>query len=202
MSILLQDQAVDYIRAAFTQKEAFDVKAYSGEFAAEEIMRSQFKCPAVLVGVLGWGKPGAGDYLRTVKARVVHMVAFVVADQVDRQARMRTAGGICDKLDLLLQAWRPEDDEQPAEIASPQDDIVVENLYGRAADKAGMALWMVRWRQCLQPKAGDGGLFDWVGIDIESTVKAVHDQGDTPEPPPPLAVTHDIKFQQNTPPTD
>lgn len=207
MSVVLQDQAVALIRERFTPKEVFEVKPYAGEFAAEEILRSQFKCPAVLVGVLGWGPNAGSDFFQHPRSRTVVMAAFVVVDQAERVARMRAAASLSDKLDLVLRDWRPDGDEGsaelPADLACPQpDSIVAENLYGRAADKAGMALWMVRWRQSVLPREGAGGLIDWLGIDIESTVKAVHEQGPAPETPPPLPVTHGIDFQQDTPPTD
>ena len=202
MSGVLQDLALEHIRQMFTRAEVFDVLHYAGEFAADEIANTQFKCPAILVGVLGLVPAKPEDRFADADAEVAHMIAFAVSNVKDRKVRARQAQSLSEKLCQVLRRWRPNDSASPIYLAAPEKGLRAENLFGRKVDAAGMALWAVTWRQCVKARPGQGGLYDWLSLDIESTVKAAHDQAEPGPDAPPLVVTHDIKFEEDTPSTD
>lgn len=196
MSAALLQAAVDHIRTGFTRQEVATVQVYGGEFSAAEVTRLSFSCPAVLVTVLGWQPTGADSRLRGKHARAVRLAAFVVTKHVRREDRMAEAMTIAGRLCVLLRRWVPAN-SLPINAAPLNDAPTAENLYGRAVDEQGMALWLVDWTQDAEPKPGEGAeLFDLVRVDIEDTTQ----QGQVAAPgpgPAGLVVTERVDF--NTP---
>lgn len=194
MSAALLQATVDHIRASFTRLELATVQPYAGEFMAAEIPRLSFSCPAVLVTVLGWQPPGERSRLRSKHARAVRMAAFVVTKNArGREDRMDEAMAISSRLCTLLRNWVPAN-SLPITVAALNEAPTAENLYGRAVDEQGLALWLAKWDQDAEPKPGDGAeLFDLVRVDIEDLTQ----QGQVPAAPPGptgLVVTERVDF--------
>ena len=185
MSAALLQAAVDHIRTGFTRQEVATVQVYGGEFSAAEVPRLSFSCPAVLVTVL-----------RGKHARAVRLAAFVVTKHVRREDRMAEAMTIAGRLCVLLRRWVPAN-SLPINAAPLNDAPTAENLYGRAVDEQGLALWLVDWTQDAEPMPGEGAeLFDLMRVDIEDTTQ----QGQVAAPgpgPAGLVVTERVDF--NTP---
>lgn len=198
MSALLLQATQEFLRARFTRQEVASVQPYGGEFGAADLKRVSFNCPAVLLTVLGWHpvQPGQSTRLTGRNVRNVRMAAFVVTKHAKRDARMLSAMNLADKVSQALTAWRPDTKEQPYTLAPLEQDASCENLFGKAVDEAGLALFLVDWEQCATPAPGTSwaDLADLLAIEITNTVR----QGDVPVAPdsdgnPPI-VTDDIHF--------
>lgn len=166
MSAILLSQALAYVRAQFTPAEVAEVTSYGGEFSAVEIEKVSYRCPAIFIAVLGWTPEPSGKRLTGKYVRAVKMAAFVVFKAVDRDKRMLGAMNLADRLSMLLRRWQPDDTDSPIAIAPLEEDATCENLYGRALDTKGQALWIVRWEQCIKPLVPVEQLIDLLGIDI------------------------------------
>ncbi len=164
-AVALLDQAVAFVRAGFTKQQAATVQKYAGEFSASEMKQLSYTCPAILITVLGWKKPEAGARLTGRHARHVRLAAFVVTKNAkDRQARMAEAMQLSEALSVLLRQWAPMVQEPSASALSAlgvtaaglEDEASCENLYNRAVDEQGQALWLVDWYQCVKGVAPIG----------------------------------------------
>lgn len=158
-AVALLDQAVVFVRAGFTKQQAVTVQKYAGEFSSAEMKNLSYNCPAILLTVLGWKKPEAGMHLTGRHARCVRLAAFVVTKSAkDRQARMSEAMALSEALSVLLRQWAPMVQEPSASALSAlgvtagglEDEASCENLYNRAVDEQGQALWLVDWYQCVK----------------------------------------------------
>lgn len=156
---VLLDQAVAFVRAGFTKQEVVTVQKYAGEFSASEMKQLSYTCPAILLTVLGWKEAPAGARLTGRHARQVRLAAFVVTKNAkDRQARMSEAMALSESLSVLLRQWAPMTQEPSASalaalgvtVAGLEDEASCENLYSRAVDEQGQALWLVDWYQCVK----------------------------------------------------
>lgn len=195
MSAALLDAAQAHIRSLFTRQQVLDVQPYGGEFSAAEIDKLSFSCPAVLLGVLGWQPGEATGRLRGRHARKVRMAAFIVTKHVRRTDRMLEAMSLADRLCIGLRNWQPAS-TTAFDLAALDEPPSAENLYGRAVDQAGLALWLVDWTQSIAPKPGltDSELFDLLRVDITDTTQ----QGMVPAAPAGptgLVVTEDVQFK-------
>lgn len=196
MSVHLLEATVAHVRAAFTKQEVADVRAYGGEFSAAEVGQVSYACPAILITVLGWRPETQSRRLPGRGVRAVRMGAFVVYAHARREERLHGAMVLAERLVLTLATWRPESAGQPVEIA-PLDESetpAAENLYGRAIDAKGQALWLVDWTQCIKPTVPAEQLYELTRIDITDNTR----RGDVPAAPAPapapLTVTEDIRF--------
>jgi phage gp37-like protein len=192
MSALLLDAVIAHVRAAFTTAEVREVRPYAGEFSGTEVEQVSFNAPAILVTLLGW-KPGGSERLTGRNVRVARLAAFVVTkNATGREARMREAMLLSERLCMVINAWVPD---QPAalEIGPREDEAQAQNLYGRAVDAKGLALWLVEWRQACKPLLPPAQMWDLLAIDITDHTR----QGTVPAtiaPPGTLSVTEDVRF--------
>ena len=92
-------------------------------------------------------------------ARSVRLAAFVVCKNAkDREARMAEAMALAEQLAVLLRQWSPMVQEPSASAFAALGVTAVglsaepscENLYNRAVDEQGQALWLVDWYQCVK----------------------------------------------------
>jgi hypothetical protein len=192
VSAILLDQVLAYVRGQFTPAEVAEVIAYGGEFSTGEIDKVSYRCPSIFIAVLGWqpepnGKRLAGKYVRSVK-----MAAFVAYKAAKRDQRMLGAMNLADRLSMALRRWRPDDADSPISIAPLEEDAVCENLYGRAIDAKGQALWLVRWEQCIKPLVPVEQLVDLVAIDIKDLTRRGVTDGEPPSGT--VIVTEDVQF--------
>jgi len=202
MSTVLLNLTLAYVREKFTRKEVAEVKEYGGEFSGEEIDKASFSCPTIFIAPLGWTPGATGKRLVGRNTRSVHMAAFVVTKSAGgRGPRMREAMQLAERLSLALRAWTPQDSGLPYAVAPLDDDHepTCENLYGRQVDKAGLALWLVRWQQDVKGRVPPVQAFDLLAVEIASDTQ----QGVVPETEqpavPPLSVSHEITFQPQEP---
>jgi len=193
MSALLLDQAITFVREAFTRAQVAEVREYAGEFSAEEAQKIPFNVPCILLTVLGWKAEKHGQRLAGRLTRDVRLAAFVVTKHVDREQRMRQAQLIAEALCVALRTWVPVTVPEQLEIAGLEDEPRAENLYGRAIDGLGLALWLVDWHQCVKPLVPPARLFDLLAIDItDHTVQGTADAAPAPGVAP--TVTEDVQF--------
>lgn len=173
MSAILLQTTLDFVREKFTRAEVKEVKAYGGEFTAAEISKKSFTAPAIFIAPLGWSPQASGDRLRGKRVRAVSMAAFVVTkDVAGREDRMLIAMNLADRLSLALSGWEPNVGDAPYTITPLDTDPTAENLYGRAIDAAGLALWCVRWVQDVKANVPEAQLFDLLAIDIDENYHA------------------------------
>lgn len=192
MSAVLQQAVIDLVRGAFTKAEVATVAPYAGEFSADESVQVSFTAPAIFVAVLGWKPWPDSKRLTGRNVRGVRMAAFVVTKHAKRDVRMQAAMNLAERLALLLQAWVPEATET-MDLACLEVDATVENLYSRAMDAKGMALWLVDWMQAAKPTVAPAQLFDLLAVDITDNTQ----QGQVPDAPPApndLTVTEAVNF--------
>lgn len=193
MSAHLLAAAIDHVRASFTRAQVAEVRTYGGEFSGDELAQIPFRPPAILLTVLGWRPVHKGHRLTGRMAREVRMAAFVVSNLVDREKRMSQAMQIAEALCIALRTWAPDSTDQPVLLAGLDDDPHAENLYGRAVDAKGLALWLVDWRQCVKPVLELPQLFDLTAIDItDHTVQGTGAAAPAPGVAP--TVTEDVQF--------
>lgn len=191
---ILLDAVIIRIRSLFTKQQVAEVREYGGEFNAAEISQVSFNCPAILVSVLGWTNGQESKRLGgTRNTRLNQCVAFVVTKNVRREDRMRQAAEITDALGYGLHMWTPEDHELCV-IGGPEDEPDAENLFGRAVDDKGMALWVLSWEQATRPRITPAQMFDLVSVEIKSTVS--HELApDASVDVPSLTITDEINFK-------
>lgn len=188
MSALLLAQAQQFVRAQFTKAEVATVEAYGGQFSGDEVDKLSYNCPAILITVLGSRPAVQSERLRGKHARMVQMAAFVATKHAKRETRMALAMAVADKLATSLSLWRPDSTDQPLCIAPLEDQCTCENLYGRAIDRAGQALWLVSWMQCVQPTLPLPAVVDWLSLDIASTARSQEAAAAAPAPLPAALV--------------
>lgn len=143
MTLIEQIQAV--IKARLGRDGANLVKTvdiYGGEFNATEIGSHSMAAPAVLITCLGWSDADGKGRIAG-KARSVKFAFFIVTKNTNRTERMQQAIGISERLCGLLIDWRACGDTKIGCVGEFKD-ISAENLYGRASDKNGLGLWLVR----------------------------------------------------------
>lgn len=195
MSKVLIDQVLALVREKFG-REVKTVQPYGGEFSASEIPFKSYTCPAIFIACMGWSPQPSGKRMSGRKVRATSMAAFIAFKHVNRELRMEGAMNLADRLALILSDWTPEDGDMPYTISPIDTDPTCENLYGRAVDSAGQALWMVRWTQDVKANAPPPQLFDLLRIEIEEHYLP----GQLPPVPLPggvvPTVTDQINFQQ------
>ncbi|HCY15616.1 MAG: hypothetical protein A2Z93_06165 [Curvibacter sp. GWA2_64_110] len=199
MSSALLDQVQARIRGTFTKTEVVTVQPYGGEFSTAEMKQVSYNCPAIFVTVLGWEPLRDGHRLAGKYSRNVRVAAFVAAKHAKRETRMRLAMDLADKLCLVMRQWMPVNPaEQPVTIGPLESDASSENLYSRAVDELGQSVWLVDWFQPVKPVMGQGTaaptLIDWLGVDIENTVRSTEPAPTAPTDPGPFGVTDKIIF--------
>lgn len=196
MSVLLMAQVKAFVRDKFSAQDVVSVDYYGGEFSGDEVAVSGFKAPAILIAGLGWTRPRGTERLLGKGTRVCHIAAFVVTNLNSRSDRMLEAQRLAEMLDLALVTWTPTNEAGAAvEVAAPEEDIRCENIYNKKLDKAGMAVWLVTWRQCIKPKLPLPQLYELLSIEIVSTTEmslAV----DVPVQDMPVALSHELIFKQ------
>lgn len=194
MSAILLTQALAYLRDQFTRAEVATLQSYGGEFNAAESDQLSYDCPAILVTVLGWQPEEGGTRLAGRFTRQARLAAFVAYKHANRDKRMAGAMALAEKLTLVLRLWQPDSLGLPVELGPVETTPTAENLYSRAMDKRGQALWLVSWTQCLKPRVPVPALVDLLTVEITDTTR----QGAAPAAgsaaPTPLVVTEDIKF--------
>lgn len=193
MSALLLDQVIAQVRAAFTSTEVREVRAYAGEFSGAEVAQVSFNAPAILVTVLGW-KPGNSSRLTGRNVRLVRLAAFIVTkNATSREARMREAMLLSERLCITLGLWVPSDTTAMS-IGPLEADAQAQNLYGQAVDQKGLALWMVDWEQACKSLLPPAQMWDLLSIEITDHTH----QGLVPANTAPtgtLSVTEDVLFK-------
>lgn len=203
MSAVLLDQALAYTRAAFTKAEVVTVQPYGGEFSSAEMDQVSYVCPAIFLTVLGWEPLRDGHRMSGKFSRKVRMAAFVVAKHAKREARMRLGMALAEKLSLVLRQWMPDNTGNlPITIGPLEDDASSENLYSRAVDKMGQAVWLVDWFQAVKPvltqSPGAPTLLDWLSVDIADTARITELAPVAPPAATPVVITETITFPVNT----
>lgn len=193
---ILLDAIITRVRSLFTPQQVAEVREYAGEFNAAEIAQLSFNSPAILISVLGWTNGKESKALGGARnTRLNQCVAFVITKDVRRDERMRKAAAITDALGYGLYTWSP-DDHELCVIGGPEDEPDAENLFGRAVDEKGMALWVLSWEQATRPLVTPAAMFDLVAVEITSTATLSVD----PEPgiTLPLDVSEEIHFKTIT----
>lgn len=200
MSAVLLEMTLAYLRSKFTKAEVAEVKPYAGEFSGAEIDRTGYVCPTIFVTVLGWTPGPGGKRLAGRNVRAVHMAAFIATKHAtSREKRMLSAMNLADRLSLALCQWTPEEGDAPFAVAPVDEDPTCENLYGRAVDKAGQALWLVKWVQDTKALVPPEQLFDLLSVAVTSDAHPGVVPGALPPVAPPLPVSHEINFPTEEP---
>lgn len=196
MSAVLLDQVVAFVRGSFTRQDVATVDVYGGEFNSAEMDQLSYTCPAILITVLGWQPAGNTGRLSGRYARRVRLAAFVATRHTKRGQRLAQAMNLAERLALLLRNWAPPE-HALVSMAPAEAEPAAENLYSRAIDKQGQALWLVSWEQCVAPRPhiNPAELFDLLRVEITDHTH----QGSVPTAPTPavpdLVVTEDVQFQ-------
>lgn len=198
MSAILLDHVLAHVRSLFTTAEVATVQEYGGEFDAAEVEQVSFAAPAVFIAVLGWRGMSNGTRMTGKHVRQCRLGAFIATKHAKRELRMRAAMAIADKLAIGLRTWAPQV-AAPIEIAGLEDEPTAENLFSRAIDKRGMALWLVDWRQCIRPTVPLEQLYDLVAVDILDTTQQGATTATNPTPTAPLTVTEEVRFAAPVP---
>lgn len=194
MSAILLTQALAYLRGQFTRAEVVTLQSYGGEFNAAESDQLSYDCPAILVTVLGWQPETNGTRLAGRMARQVRLAAFVAFKHANRELRMAGALALTEKLALVLRLWQPAAGDLPMLLAPLETEPTADNLYSRAMDKRGQALWLVSWTQCVKPRVPLEGLVDLLAVDIINITRQGNAPAASPDNPAPLIVTEDVRF--------
>ncbi|MBY0237081.1 MAG: hypothetical protein K2W93_19035 [Burkholderiaceae bacterium] len=194
MSKLLLDAVISFVRSEFTRQEVATVEAYGGQFNSAEMDQLSYSCPAILVTVLGWTPEHDSSRLTGKGVRKVRLAAFVAAKHVEREKRLGLAMSLAERLAIKLRQWVPSNEDQPLTIAPLEEEPNADNLFSRAIDSKGQALWLVDWTQCVKPQVGLDELGDLLIVDITDHTRA----GQVPTAPKPnvapLQVTEDVQF--------
>lgn len=195
MSALLLTAVIDRLRGAFTRAELAEVRAYGGEFNAAEFDAASYTCPAALVTVLGWKPEPHSKRLSGRDVRSVRLAAFVVAKHAKRESRLTVAMTLAERVAMVLRQWHPSDVDVPVLLGPLEAEPTCENLYSRAIDAKGQAMWLVSWEQCCKPLVPLSQLYDLLSVDITDTTH----QGTAPTAtgapsPTPINVTEQVDF--------
>jgi phage gp37-like protein len=201
MSGVLLDQAIAFVRASFTKADVATVDEYGGEFSSAEIGKVSFNCPCIFITVLGFSPLQNGKHVSGRTARLCRLAAFVVTKGATRKKRMRQAMDLSERLAVCLRGWVPaNDDTTPFTVGALEDDATAENLYSRAVDEAGLAVWLVNWEQGVKPTIPLPALADWLTLEMHNTARV---PGPVPAPPAPApgvvvtTTTDEIIFPPN-----
>ena len=196
MSAILLAQALGYLRPQFSRAEVEELRPYGGEFTVAEIGAVSYTCPAILVTVLGFSPKHDSRRLQGRHVRQVRMAAFVAVKDGDRVRRMAGAQALAEKLAMLIKLWTPDCTGLAEQLApmEPDDSPAAENLYGRAVDAKGQALWLVSWAQCVKPAVPLPELVDLLTVEITDITRQGSTPASTPDNPAPIVVTDDIQF--------
>ncbi len=195
MSTLLLDAAVSHLRAQFTRAQVAELRAYGGEFNSAEVMATSYNCPAVLVTVLGWRPEPQPRRLAGRNVRTARLAAFIAFKHANREERLRGAALLAEALCLQLKAWRPVDTGLAVDIGHLHTEPTAENMYGRAIDAKGQALWLVSWEQEYRALLPEGQLYDLIAVEIESLAVQGNPVQPTTPPAPAVTVTHQLDYQ-------
>ena len=188
---LLLDPVLALLRDKFSRQEVATLQAYGGEFTPAEIDEVAYTCPAIFITVLGWQPGQPGGSLAGPGVRNLRLAAFIAFKHVKRELRMEGAMAIADKLCLVLKDWTPErllPADYPLEVAALESEPSADNLYSRATDKKGQAVWMVDWMQAVRPLADPGVLANWLVADITNLVRTAEAVAPPDAPLPPELV--------------
>ncbi len=166
------------------------VQDYGGEFSAEEMNVKGFTAPAALIACLGW-RPTRGGVMNGKRIWDLRIAVFVVTKNVKREERMRAAMIRAEWLAAIFAEWRPDD-----LCAGKPQDIAAENLYGRAIDKTGHALWMVSWWHQLQLPIERNPYDELASLEqIEINTVGQTKVGPTSEPTDSTHITHNLEMK-------
>ena len=171
MSAVLLTAVIDRLRASFTRADLAEVRAYGGEFNSAEFDATSYTCPAVLITVLGWKPEAHSKRLSGRDVRSVRLAAFVVAKHAKREARLTVAMTLAERVAMVLRQWHPADLDVPVLLGPLEAEPTCENLYSRAIDAKGQALWLVSWEQCCKPLVPLSQLYDLLSVDITDTTR-------------------------------
>ena len=195
-SAQLLDRTLTYLRSRFTAQEVVDVRPYGGQFSADEINYKSYNCPAIFVAVRGWEPHPDSRRLTGRYVRGMQMSAFVLDKSPDREARMRAAMQLAERVAVALQLWQPDDASNAAcGLAPLEEDPTCENLYNRAVDRAGQALWVVHWWQAVKARSPQE-LWNLLAVDATHRARVTVPEL-TPEEPQ-LQVFDDVQFEPQT----
>lgn len=194
-SVELLDRSIRYLRGRFDKREVFAVQPYGGQFNADEVPAKSYACPAIFVAVRGWeGRPDSRR-LTGRNVRAVEMSAFVATADKTREARMASAMLLAERVAAALQLWQPDDaDNIACDIAPLEDAPTCENLYNRAIDRAGQALWVVHWWQAVRVRSQQE-LWDLLQVQATSDARVQVPPANA-HTPPPVEVQHGIRYPQ------
>lgn len=199
---ILLDQAVARVRAQFTKAEVAMVQPYAGEFSAAEIPHKSYNCPAIFLTVLGWQPADGSNRLSGRNTNKVRMAAFVAVKHADRNKRMAGAMLLAERLALCLRQWEPmreaANTSLPVTIAGLEADATCENLYSRALDTAGQALFLVDWHQCVKPNVPLEQLWDLLAVEIIDSTRGGVVPADAAATGIVPVVTEDVTFNSTT----
>jgi hypothetical protein len=199
---ILLDQAVARVRAQFTKAEVATVQPYAGEFSAAEMPHKSYNCPAIFLTVLGWQPADGGSRLSGRNTNKVRMAAFVAFKHADRNKRMAGAMLLAERLALCLRQWEPMREASnaslPVTIAGLEADATCENLYSRALDTAGQALFLVDWHQCVKPNVPLEQLWDLLAVEIIDSTRGGVVPADAAATGIVPVVTEDVTFNSTT----
>ena len=186
-----------YLRGLFDKREVPLIDPYGGEFSAAELGKVTLTCPAILITCMGWEQAQHQRRMTGRGVRKTSMGAFVLTRHARRADRMAQAQWLAERVTKALEIWRPEcPTDSSYELAALDEDPRAENLYGRAIDSAGLALWLVRWDQCMRVhgKVPAPALYDLTRVEITDHTH----QGTTPPAPTPggvvPTVSEDVQF--------
>jgi len=199
---ILLDQAVARVRAQFTRAEVATVQPYAGEFSSAEIQHKSYNCPAIFLTVLGW-QPADSDCRLTGKhAKKVHVVAFVAYKHAERNKRMAGAMLLAERLEIVMRQWEPMREAAnanlPVTIAGLETGATCENLYSRALDTVGQALFQVDWHQCVKPAVPIEQLWDLLSVEIIDSTRGGVVPADAAATGIVPVVTEDVTFNSTT----
>lgn len=197
MSAALLALTLPFVRGLYAERDVPTVRGYGGEFHAAALGKVSIDCPAIMVTTLGWHPTTESRRLTGRHVRRAAMAAFIVTAGADRVDRLSAAATLAESLAIKLRLWVPDCSATAWDVAPLEEDPAAENLYGRQVDAKGLALWLVRWEQCIQPRLGldliDPPLGDLVQIDITDRTRT----GSVDSTPPGgvvPAVFEDVQF--------
>lgn len=135
----IQNAAALHLKAALPGLRSCDI--YAGEFSGGELSRASLAAPAVLVACLGATRGtdhGSGEYDFLCR----YSAYCLTRHAGGREARAATALELAEAVLAQVESAR-----FGLAGVSPAKVTRLDNLYGEAFDKAGVALWAVSWEQ-------------------------------------------------------
>jgi phage gp37-like protein len=195
---ILLDQAVARVRASFTRSELVTCQPYAGEFSTAEIPHKSFACPAIFITVLGWQPASGNGRMVGRNTNTVRLAAFVVFKHAERNKRMAGAMLLAERLAINLRQWAPMTEAAnaalPVTIGGLETDAGCENLYSRALDDDGLALFLVDWHQDVKPNVPLEQLWDLLSVDIIDNTRRGSVPADAAATGITPAVTEQVNF--------